>query len=100
LSLTGEQKRQLIARRAEERKLVKQEVQVGSRDGGSDIRSDRGAGSLFDDPVAKQAIGGFPVCARHCGLTRSFHKPEHIGKRSSRGILYDGHEWQSQAPAR
>ena len=96
MTLTGEQKRQIIARRAEERKLVKQEVQVGSRDSGSDIRSDRGAGSLFGAVVAEQAIGGFPVCARRCGHTRAFHKPENAGRRNSRGIVYDGHKWEDR----
>jgi hypothetical protein len=97
MSLTGKQVSRVIARRAEERKLVKQEVQVGSRDSGSDIRSNRMPGSLFGAVVAEQALGGFPVCAKHCGLTRSFHKPEHIGKRSSRGILFDGHQFEPEA---
>ena len=96
MTLTGEQKRQIIARRAEERKLVKQEVQVGSpraADSRGGIAVDSG---LFAGIDNAQALGGFPVCAKHCGLTRSFHKPEHIGKRSSRGILYDGHAFETR----
>ena len=71
-----------IAERKEREKAVRMEAQ----------------GTMFDTKLGPTQVetGGFPAC-KHCrGMTKSWHKPEHIGKRNSRGKVYDGHIWEAK----
>jgi len=96
MSLNGKQIHDVIARRKDRERMVKAEAQIGSH---PDVASGAAGvpGSLFDHPVSDNAgLGGFPVCRRRCGLTKAFHKPHLKGRRSSQGILYDGHAWEDR----
>jgi len=97
MGLNGKQIHDVIARRKDRERMVKAEAQIGSHPdvAGSAVRV---PGALFDHSVPDNEglSGGFAVCARRCGHTRAFHKPENAGRRNSRGIVYDGHKWEDR----
>ena len=76
--ISGKELATIIANRKDQEKAVRQHTQS----------------EMFGVAIGPQPH--YVACARNCGMFSGFHKPENVGRHSSRGIVYDGHAFEGK----